>query len=136
MMTNHNIAERMLMPSAAKTVRNYIVCYSTPLVAEDISSGISEWDPKAMVQVCGNPGELAEMLERTPSVHAVIAAEPSAELSRSGLLRMLGEKGGHLIWLATRGDIEVAGAHPSVVALDVPFTTETLHVALNSLRKP
>jgi hypothetical protein len=124
------------MPSDPEIVRNYIVCYSTPLVAEDISSGISEWDPAASVQVCRDAGELASVLERTDNVRAVIASQPPAELVRSGLLNALREKGGQLIWLASRADIETAESHPSIVALDVPFTTETLHAALNGLRKP
>jgi hypothetical protein len=123
------------MPSDPETVRNYIVCYSTPLVAEDISSGISEWDPQATVQVCSSPEELAAMVDRTADIRAVIASQAPSELSTSGLLNTLRDKGGQLIWLASREDIAMAEGHPNVVALDVPFTTETLHDALRSLER-
>ncbi|MFP4043014.1 MAG: hypothetical protein ACLFTP_00360 [Rhodosalinus sp.] len=123
------------MPSTVKTARNYIVCYSTPLVAEDISSGITEWDPEAVVEVCSDPGELFALLEGTSRVFAVFASQPPAELVRSGLLTALRAKGGQLIWLASRADVEAAEAHPSIVALDVPFTTETLHEVLRSLKR-
>lgn len=133
-MTHAQMAERLAMPTDPEIARTYIVCYATPLVAEDISSGIAEWDPRALVHICSAPDELAALLDRLSDVRAVVASEPPAELARTGLLQMVGGKGGQLIWLASREDIQKAEQHPGVVALDVPFTTETLHTALSSLR--
>lgn len=135
-MTTEPIADRLLMPNdpdQARTYREYIVCYATPVIAEDISAGISEWDPDARVHLCSAPEEALDLLRRRPQVHALISAEPPAELASSGLLRTLGGKGGRLVWLATREDIDTAEVDTSVIALDVPFTTATLHAALSKL---
>lgn len=135
-MTTEPIADRLLMPNdpdQAREYREYIVCYATPVIAEDISAGISEWDPGARVHLCSAPEEALELLRRRPQVRALISAEPPAELARSGLLHTLGGKGGRLVWLATREDIDTAEVDTSVIALDVPFTTATLHAALSKL---
>ena len=68
----------------------FIICYSTPLIAEDISAGITEWDPAARVRLCQAPDELPAMLETAKRVFALIASAPPSDLDRAGLLRALG----------------------------------------------
>ncbi|WP_372894003.1 hypothetical protein [Rhodosalinus sp.] len=118
-----------------ETQRDYIVCTEAPVVAEDISAGIAEWDPAARVTLCPRSGELAQILAALDGVAVVVTSVPPAELARPDLRNDLMVRGAGVIWLATGKHVETPVTGLRIVPLEVPFTTPALHAALDRVAR-
>jgi hypothetical protein len=112
--------------------RDYVVCTTSPLVAEDIAAGIAEWDPAARVTLCAHPDALTGLLAALGPVAAVVTSVSSAELSEALTAR---GSGGGVIWLATGKRPAPEESDLPTVPLELPFTTPALHAALDRLAR-
>ena len=121
------------MPTeSAPPCRDYVVCTTSPLVAEDIAAGIAEWDAAARVTLCAEPDGLTDLLAALGPVAAVVTSVPPEHLAEALTAR---GQGGGVIWLDTgKRPAPEDGALPTV-PLEMPFTTPALHAALERLAR-